>query len=121
MQSDNKFIDDMGKLATGALGMVQSLRDEVETMVRQRLERAIADLDVVTRDEFEAVKSVAVELKSENEELKNRIAALEQATKATKKRTRSSTKSSSKATTRSGTKSAAASKGASSKSGGSRS
>ena len=77
MQTDNKILDDLGKLATGAAGVVQSIRDEVETLMRQRLERAIADLDVVPRDEFEAVKAIAVAAQEENEALKARIEALE--------------------------------------------
>ncbi|MEN3974626.1 accessory factor UbiK family protein [Emcibacter sp. SYSU 3D8] len=84
MQTENRILNDLGKLATGAAGVFQSLREEVETMVRQRLERAIADLDVVTRDEFEAVKEMAARARQENEalaaengRLAERIAALE--------------------------------------------
>lgn len=84
MQTENRILNDLGKLATGAAGVFQSIRDEVETMVRQRLERAIADLDVVTRDEFDAVKAVAAaarqdaeRLTAENAALAERIAALE--------------------------------------------
>ncbi|MEN3953036.1 accessory factor UbiK family protein [Iodidimonas sp. SYSU 1G8] len=84
MQTENRILNDLGKLATGAAGVFQSIRDEVETMVRQRLERAIADLDVVTRDEFEAVKAVAAaarqdaeRLTAENAALAERLAALE--------------------------------------------
>ena len=79
MQTDNKILDDMAKLATGAAGMFQSAREEVETAMRQRLERAIADLDVVTRDEFEAVKAMAAKAREENEALAKRIDALEAA------------------------------------------
>ena len=77
MQTDNRILDDLGKLATGAAGAVQSIRDEVETLMRQRLERAIADLDVVPRDEFEAVKAIAVAAQEENDALKARVDALE--------------------------------------------
>jgi BMFP domain-containing protein YqiC len=84
MQTDNRFLNDLGRLATGAAGVLQSLREEVETAMRQRLERAIADLDVVTRDEFEAVKQLAAaareeseRLASENAELSRRLAELE--------------------------------------------
>ncbi len=84
MQTENRFFNDLGKLATGAAGVLQSLREEVETMVRQRLERAIADLDVVTRDEFEAVKEMAAKAREQNEalaaenaRLTERVAALE--------------------------------------------
>lgn len=84
MQTESRLLNDLGKLATGAAGVFQSLREEVETMVRQRLERAVADLDVVTRDEFEAVKEMAANarmeadrLAAENAGLAERLAALE--------------------------------------------
>ena len=77
MQTDNKILDDLAKLATSAAGMAQSARDEVEGMFRQKLERAIADLDVVTREEFEAVQAMASKAREENEALEARIAALE--------------------------------------------
>ncbi len=84
MQTENRILNDLGKLATGAAGIFQSIREEVETVVRQRLERAIADLDVVTRDEFEAVKEIAAKarqdseaLAAENARLTERLAALE--------------------------------------------
>ena len=84
MQTENRILNDLGKLATGAAGIFQSIREEVETVVRQRLERAIADLDVVTRDEFEAVKEIAAKarqdseaLAAENARLAERLAALE--------------------------------------------
>lgn len=77
MQSDNKILDDVGKLATSALGVVQNAKEEVETLVRQRLERAIAELDVVPRDEFEAVKAMAAKALEENEALKKRLDELE--------------------------------------------
>jgi BMFP domain-containing protein YqiC len=84
MQTESRILNDLGKLATGAAGIFQSIREEVETVVRQRLERAIADLDVVTRDEFDAVKEVAAKarqdseaLAAENARLAERLAALE--------------------------------------------
>lgn len=77
VQSDNKVFEDIGKLATSALGVAQNVREEVETLVRQRLERAIAELDVVSRDEFEAVFAMAQKAREENEELRARIDALE--------------------------------------------
>jgi BMFP domain-containing protein YqiC len=84
MQTESRILNDLGKLATGAAGVLQSLREEVETMVRQRLERAVADLDVVSRDEFEAVKEIAAKtqlecerLAGENAQLAERLSALE--------------------------------------------
>ena len=77
MQTENQLFNDLGKLATGAAGIAQSIREEIETLMRQRLERAIADLDVVPRDEFEVVKAMAAAAREENEVLKERVAALE--------------------------------------------
>lgn len=81
MQTENKLLDDMGKLATGAFGVVQGFRDEVETLIRQRLERAIAELNVVPRDEFDALKALAQRLEAENESLNERLSTLEKGPK----------------------------------------
>jgi BMFP domain-containing protein YqiC len=56
MQTDNRFLNDLSKLATGAAGAVQGLKQEIETLVRPRLEQMLADLDLVQRDEFVAVR-----------------------------------------------------------------
>jgi len=77
VQSDNKIFEDVGKLATSALGVAQNVKEEVETLVRQRLERAIAELDVVSREEFDTVWAMAQKAREENEELRTRIDALE--------------------------------------------
>lgn len=77
VQSDNKIFDDVNKLATSALGVVQNVKEELETLVRQRLERAMADLDVVSREEFDTVLEMAQKAREENEELRARIEALE--------------------------------------------
>lgn len=81
MQTANKLFDDIGKLATSTLGLAQGLKEEVEILVRQRLERAIAELDVVPRDEFDALKALAVKLEQENTALSERLDALEAAKK----------------------------------------
>jgi BMFP domain-containing protein YqiC len=77
MQTDNRFLDDMAKLATSALGVAQGAREEMENMFRQRFERLIASMDLVPREEFEAVKAMAVAAREENEALAARLAALE--------------------------------------------
>ena len=77
VQSDNKIFDDVSKLATSAMGVVQNVKEELETLVRQRLERAMADLDVVSREEFDTVLEMAQKAREENEELRARIEALE--------------------------------------------
>ena len=82
MTAENKIFDDVSRLATSALGVAQNVREEVETLVRQRLARAIAELDVVSREEFDTVWAMAQEARKENEELRARIDALEAAAKA---------------------------------------
>jgi BMFP domain-containing protein YqiC len=77
MQTDNPFLDGMAKLFTDAAGAAQSVRSEIEGVVRQRMERLVADMNLVQRDEFEAVKAMAAKARAENEALSERLATLE--------------------------------------------
>ncbi|ANB34121.1 accessory factor UbiK family protein [Rhodovulum sulfidophilum] len=77
MQTRNKFLDDMSKLMTNAMGVAQGAKDEAETAMKSMLDRWLADRDFVTREEFDAVRSMAQKAREENEALKARIAALE--------------------------------------------
>ncbi len=77
MQSDNRFFDDAAKLAGGAIGTLAGLRREIEALARQQVERLFARMDLVTRDEFEAVKEMAAKARTEQEDLGSRLAALE--------------------------------------------
>ena len=77
MQTDNPFLDGMARLFTDAAGAAKSLRDEMDAMVRQRLEKVVADMNLVPREEFDAVKAMAAKARAENESLAARIAALE--------------------------------------------
>lgn len=77
MQTDNPVLDGLARLFTDAAGAAQSVRAEVDTFMRQRLERLVADMDFVPREEFEAVKAMAARARAENEALDARIAALE--------------------------------------------
>lgn len=76
-QTDNPFLDGVARLFTDAAGAANTLRQEIDTFVRQRLERLVADMDFVPREEFEAVKAMAAKARAENESLEARIAALE--------------------------------------------
>lgn len=76
-QTSNRLFDELAKLATDAAGAAQGLRQEVETVMRSQADRVLADMDVVRRDEFEAVKAMAEKAREENERLAARIAALE--------------------------------------------
>ena len=77
MQSDNPVLDGLDRFFTDAAGAAQSVRTEVDTFMRQRLEKLVADMDFVPREEFEAVKAMASKARSENERLESRIAELE--------------------------------------------
>ncbi|MGC2857267.1 accessory factor UbiK family protein [Novispirillum sp. DQ9] len=79
MQTQNRLFDDLARVAGGALGALTGLRDEIELLVRQRMERVLADMDLVPRDEFDAVKAMAAEARAENERLAARVAELEKA------------------------------------------
>ena len=76
-QTDNPFLDGMARVFTDTAGAANTLKTEVETFVRQRMEKMVADMDFVPREEFEAVKAMAAKARTENESLEARIAALE--------------------------------------------
>ena len=76
-QTNNRFFDEMARLMNDAAGVAQGVRREFDTMLRTRAERILNDLDVVKREEFEAVKDMARLAREENEALKARIASLE--------------------------------------------
>jgi BMFP domain-containing protein YqiC len=76
-QTTGRFFDELGKLITDAAGAVDGVRKEIEGVVRAQAERVLRDLDLVQREEFEAVKAMAQKAREENEALKARIAELE--------------------------------------------
>lgn len=77
MSQTSRFYDEIARLMTNAAGMAQGVRREAETAIKSQLERLIADMDVVTREEFEAVREMAQKARTENERLTERIAELE--------------------------------------------
>ena len=77
MQSRNKILDDVSQLMTNAMGVAQGAREEAETAVKSIIDRWLADHDLVTREEFDAVKAMAQKAREENENLKTRLDALE--------------------------------------------
>ncbi|MCC7017073.1 MAG: accessory factor UbiK family protein [Rhodospirillales bacterium] len=77
MQTRNRVLDDIAKVAGGAASVLAGVKDEVEALARARLERLVAAMDLVTRDEFEAVRAMAVKARAEQERLAARIEALE--------------------------------------------
>jgi BMFP domain-containing protein YqiC len=76
-QSSNRFLDELAKLMTDAAGAAQGMRREVETLMRAQGERLLRDLDLVQREEFEAVKEMAARAREENDRLALRVAQLE--------------------------------------------
>ena len=76
-QTSGRLFDDLSRLITDAAGLAEGARREVETIVRAQFERLLAGMDVVSREELEAVKEMAAKARDENEALAARIAALE--------------------------------------------
>jgi BMFP domain-containing protein YqiC len=83
VQTTNRFFDEVARLMNDAAGAAQGMRREVETLFRNQAERILRDLDVVKREDFEAVKDMARLAREENEALKARVAALEAALRKT--------------------------------------
>jgi BMFP domain-containing protein YqiC len=78
MQTENRLLDDLARMANGALNTLSGLREEIESRVRERVERMLADMDMVPREEFDAVKAMAQKARAEQEDLAARVAELEQ-------------------------------------------
>ena len=76
-QSSNRILDELARVMTDAAGAAQGVKREVETLVRSQGERFLRDMDVVSREEFEAVKAMAEKARAENDLLAARLAALE--------------------------------------------
>ena len=77
VQTTNRIFDEMAKLMNDAAGVASGVRKEVETIFQAQAERILRNLDVVTREEFEAIKEMAAKAREENERLSARIAELE--------------------------------------------
>ncbi len=77
MQSENPLLDQLAKLMTNAAGATKAVRDEIGVMIKSQTERLVQDLDLVRREEFDAVKAIAIKAQMEVEQLKARLARLE--------------------------------------------
>lgn len=77
MTTQNRFFDDMSKLMTNAMGVAQGAAPRPETAMKGWIDRWLAERDFVTREEFEAVREMAIKARTENAELKARLDALE--------------------------------------------
>ena len=77
MQTDNRLLDDLARVATGALGALTGVRSEVESRLREQFERVLARMDLVTREEFDTVQAMLAKARLEQENLLQRLEALE--------------------------------------------
>lgn len=77
MQTSNRILDDMARVASGAVGAAAGLRGEAEALIRDRLRRLLGDMELVNREEFEAVQAMAAKARTEQEAMAKRIAVLE--------------------------------------------
>ena len=77
MQTQNPIFDQIAKAMTEAAGAADGVRREIETVVRSQVQRLVADMDFVSREEFEVVRDMAVKAREENDLLKARLDALE--------------------------------------------
>ena len=88
MQSENRLFDDFVKVLNGAAGTFAGMTREAEAGFRERMREWVGGLDMVGRDEFEAVKAIAVAAREENQALKARLDALENASKPASSRSK---------------------------------
>ena len=79
MQTQNRLLDDLARVANGAIGTLSGVKTEIETIVRQRFDAMLANMDLVTREDFDAVKAMAAKAREEQETLTERVAKLEAA------------------------------------------
>ena len=77
MQTDNRLFDDLARVATNAIGSLQTARDEASSRIRQQFERILETMDLVSREEFDTVKAMAQKARLENERLAKRATDLE--------------------------------------------
>lgn len=81
-----KFLDDLAKVATGAIGSFSEVRHQVRNLVKERVDHLMGQMDMVSREEFERVEAVAEKARQRQEELEKRLTALERQLKPTSKR-----------------------------------
>ena len=79
MQTDNRLLDDLARVASTAMGAAGGVKGEFETLLKRRFEKLLDGMDMVSRDEFDAVKEIAAKARSEQEALTLRVEQLEKA------------------------------------------
>lgn len=83
MQSENRIFDDLAKMMNGVAGTVAGMGREAEAAFKERMREWVAGLDLVSREEFDAVKKLAANARAEADALAKRVAALEASTAKT--------------------------------------
>jgi BMFP domain-containing protein YqiC len=78
MQTENRLFDDLARMANGAINTLSGVREEIESRLRERVERWLVEMDMVPREEFEAIKELAQKARAEQEDLTAKVAVLEQ-------------------------------------------
>ncbi len=79
MQVDNRLLDDLARVAGGAIGALSGVRGEIEARLKEQFQRILGEMDTVSREEFEVVREVAANARAEQEKLEKRVAKLEAA------------------------------------------
>ena len=96
MQTKNRLFDDIAKVANSAVSTFAGLKGEIENMVQNRIENLMTDMNMISRDEFEAVKGMIAKARSEQERLETKVKELEKkltkSLKPTPQKKRASTK-----------------------------
>jgi len=77
MQTSNRLLDDLAKVANGAVSTLGGLKSEIEALIRQQIDKLLVGNDLVAREEFDAVKAMAAEARLQQEQLETRVKALE--------------------------------------------
>ncbi|HYM04573.1 MAG TPA: accessory factor UbiK family protein [Stellaceae bacterium] len=77
MQTENRLLDDLARVATGALGALSGMRDDLEVRLREQFERVLGRMNLVRREEFDAVQAMAQKARAAQEALELRVAQLE--------------------------------------------
>jgi len=86
MQTENRFLDDLARVASGAIASLAGVRSEVETRLKQQFKKILGEMNLVPREEFDAVKAMATKARTEQLSLEKRIVALEVAQAGTGKK-----------------------------------
>jgi len=77
MQTDNRLLEDLARMAQGAAGAFSGMREELETRLKEHAERMLSRMNLVRREEFDAVQAMAAKARRAQENLETRVAALE--------------------------------------------